>query len=100
MFRIGRTVRVTAVERDYLGEERRRAWRDLRDAGMITVTLDGNTIESQRFSTRVIERAKDGAIRAYVLLEDKATGKRYRRNLRCPVSLHSTSDRGIHLREA
>ena len=100
MFRIGKTVRVTAAERDYLSDERRRAWRDLRSAGTITCTLDGNTIDTQRFSTRVLERAKDGAIRAYVLLEDSATGKRYRRNLRCPVSIHSTSDRRIHLRQA
>jgi len=88
------------MEREWLYDQRIRAmnacpdleyqrWRKSQDNGIKWLS-----------ALRIYHRDKDGSLLAAVVIKEKGTGLGYKRKLRTPAILGSTSTRGIHLRRA
>lgn len=92
------TIAVTALERDWLYDERARAIRECPDIPFHLQKQRKVTPFPWLCALRILRRDKDGSLLAKVVIQEKGSKPRYVRKLRAPSSYGSTGDRGIHLR--
>ena len=92
------TIAVTALERDWLYDQRIKAIRECPNLGIHAAKRDKIIPFPYRCSLRIYRRDKDGSLGAEVVLQEKGSKSRYIRRLRSPARYGSTGDRGIHLR--
>lgn len=92
-------ITVTAAERDWMYAERRRAMKECPDLVYQKDRRDPKKAMGWRSELHIHGRAPDGCLEVSVVISPAAPLRVYKRKLRVPSRLGSTSRRDIHLRQ-
>lgn len=92
-------ISITPAERDWLKEERLRAMSACPDLEYQRDRKDPKKAMGWRSELLVHGRSPDGCLEVSVTIHRTFERNCYRRKLRVPAKLGSTSSRGIHLRQ-
>lgn len=94
------TIKVTALERDWLYNERRKALSECPTASMCIAHVPDGRPPVPAAYLLIYERDRDGCLLAEIKIVVRGVKRRYVRKLRVPACLGSTSGRDIRLRRA
>lgn len=92
------TLKVTALERDFLLQERLAAMHQCPDLEYQRARRDPKLFWAWTSDLQVLRRDKDGSLLARIVIAKRESTKRYIRKIRCHHSLGSSTERGLRLR--
>lgn len=95
-----RTILVTALERDWLYDQRLRAMRECASIPWQLARRLPTSLGTWLSGLRIYRRDRDGSLEARVVIREYGSPTGYIRKLRVPAHLGSTSTRDVHLRRA